>query len=78
VFRELVKRGREAKARGLDVHQARDEMQDALGPLAARMLGDDPSRRKQFQVYVVDWFLHRVYDELDGPLTDAIAPIPPS
>lgn len=23
-----------------------------------------------------DWYLHRVYDELNGPLTDAIAPIP--
>jgi hypothetical protein len=26
---------------------------------------------------LVDWFLHRVYDEIDGKLTDAIAPIPP-
>jgi hypothetical protein len=25
---------------------------------------------------LVDWYLHRVYDELSGPLTDAIAPIP--
>ena len=24
------------------------------------------------------WYLHRVYDELSGPLTDAIAPIPRS
>jgi hypothetical protein len=29
-------------------------------------------------IYVVDWFLHRVYDELNGPLTNAIAPIPKS
>ena len=27
---------------------------------------------------LVDWFLHRVYDELNGPLSDAIAAIPPS
>jgi hypothetical protein len=26
---------------------------------------------------LVDWYLHRVYEELDGPLTDAIAAIPP-
>jgi hypothetical protein len=25
----------------------------------------------------VDWFRHRMDDELNGPLTDAIAPIPP-
>lgn len=30
-----------------------------------------------FEIQLVDWFLHRVYDELAGPLTDAIAPIPP-
>jgi glyoxylase-like metal-dependent hydrolase (beta-lactamase superfamily II) len=78
VFRELLKRGRDSKARGLDVHGARDEMQDAIAPLATRMVGEDASRRKQFQLYVVDWFLHRVYEELDGPLSDAIAPIPSS
>ena len=27
--------------------------------------------------YFVDWYMHRVYDELSGPLTDRIAPIPP-
>ena len=78
VFRELRTRGREAKAKGLDVHQARDEMLPALEPLAARMVGTDASRRQQFHIYVVDWFLHRVFDELDAPLTDAIAPIPRS
>ena len=30
-----------------------------------------------FALYLVDWFLHRVYDELAGPLTDAITPPPP-
>jgi cyclase len=78
VFRTLLTRGREAHAEGLDVHQARDRMLPGLERLATRMVGTDPSRRKQFQIYVVDWFLHRVYDELRGPLTDAIAPIPTS
>jgi len=27
---------------------------------------------------MVDWFLHRVYEELDGPLDDTIAAIPKS
>jgi hypothetical protein len=31
---------------------------------------------QQFQVYLVDWYLHRVFDELAGPLTDAISAIP--
>jgi glyoxylase-like metal-dependent hydrolase (beta-lactamase superfamily II) len=78
VFRALLAHGRDAKARGLDVHQARDQVPAAFERLAIRMIGDDPARRKQFQIYVVDWFLHRVYDELTGPLTDAIAPIPSS
>jgi cyclase len=78
VFRELLARGREARTKGLDVHQARDQMLPAIEPLASRMVGNDAALRKQFQVYVVDWFLHRVYDELNGPLSDAIAPIPSS
>jgi cyclase len=78
VFRELRTRGRAAKAQGLDVHQARDEMLPALEAFAARMVGADASRRQQFQIYVVDWFLHRVFDEVEAPLTDAIAPIPRS
>jgi glyoxylase-like metal-dependent hydrolase (beta-lactamase superfamily II) len=78
VLHELLTRGREAKAKGRTVHQAREEMLPALEPLVERMAGADPSRRQQFQIYVVDWFLHRVFEELDAPLTDAIAPIPRS
>jgi hypothetical protein len=39
--------------------------------------GDAPATQAAFRTQLVDWYLHRVYDELDGPLTDAIAPIPP-
>jgi hypothetical protein len=39
--------------------------------------GDQPAVNRAFEIQLVDWFLHRVYDELSGPLTDAIAPIPP-
>jgi hypothetical protein len=39
---------------------------------------DNPEQNNNFKVYLVDWYLHRVYDELNGPLTDDIAAIPPS
>ncbi len=47
---------------------------------AAKERGLDPDQAKvaAFQVQLVDWYLHRVYDELNGPLTDAIAAIPRS
>ena len=38
--------------------------------------GDNPRRQDDFKIQLVDWYLHRVYDELDGPLSDAIAAIP--
>ena len=44
--------------------------------LMVTITGDDPSRNNAFKVQLVDWYLHRVYEELDGPLSDAIAPIP--
>jgi hypothetical protein len=41
------------------------------------MTKDDPKLNDQFRVYLVDWTLHRVYDELNGSTSDAIAVIPP-
>ncbi len=38
--------------------------------------GDRPPLNDAFKSQLVDWYLHRVYDELDGPLTDAISKIP--
>jgi glyoxylase-like metal-dependent hydrolase (beta-lactamase superfamily II) len=77
VMRELLRAGRDAKARGLDPDQARDEVLPKLHDLMVKVTGDDPKRNQEFKVYLVDWYMHRVYDELNGPLTDAIAPIPP-
>ena len=76
VMRELLKAGNDAKARGLDVDQAKEEVLPRLHDVMVKMTNDDPKMNQQFQVYLVDWYLHRVYDELAGPLTDAIAPIP--
>jgi hypothetical protein len=40
--------------------------------------GGEASRNAAFKQQLVDWYLHRVYEELDGPLTDGISSIPPS
>jgi glyoxylase-like metal-dependent hydrolase (beta-lactamase superfamily II) len=76
VMRVLLKGGKEAKARGLDPDQAREEIFPRLRNLMVTITRDDPKLNDQFRTYLVDWYLHRVYDELDGPLTDAIAAIP--
>jgi cyclase len=76
VMRQLLKAGKDAKARGLDADQAKEEVLPRLHDVMVWMTRDDPKMNQQFQVYLVDWYMHRVYDELAGPLTDAIAPIP--
>ena len=76
VFRELLKRGRDAKSKGVDVDRARDAIMPEIADLMARITGNDRGSNDAFKIQLVDWYLHRVYDELDGPLTDAIASIP--
>ena len=76
VFKELVKRGADAKSRGLDPDSARAEIMPQIKELMVAITGDLPAVNRAFEIQLVDWFLHRVYDELNGPLTDAIAPIP--
>ena len=78
VFRVLLREGKAAKAKGLDPDQARDAIVPGLRDLMVAITGDDPARNAAFTQQLVDWYLHRVYEELDGPLTDAIAKIPPS
>jgi hypothetical protein len=75
VLRRLIDEGRQAKARGLDADAAKDEVFPKLRDLMIAITGDDAARNAAFKVQLVDWFLHRVYDEADGFLTDAIAPI---
>jgi len=76
VFRELLKQGAAARARGLDPDAARVEILPGLHGLRTQITGDVPAANNAFDIQLVDWFLHRVYDELAGPMTDAIAPIP--
>jgi glyoxylase-like metal-dependent hydrolase (beta-lactamase superfamily II) len=77
VFRVLLEQGRAAREQGLDADQARDAIMPKLQPLMQTIAGESSSRQAAFRTQLVDWYLHRVYDELAGPLTDAIAPIPP-
>jgi len=76
VFRELLRQGQEARARGLSADEAKAAILPSLRPFRLEMTHDDPRLNRDFEIYLVDWYLHRVYDELDGPLTDDIAPIP--
>ena len=76
VFETLLREGKAAKARGLDADAAREQIYPMLREPMAVITGGDARREDDFRVQLVDWYLHRVYDELDGPLTDAIAPIP--
>jgi glyoxylase-like metal-dependent hydrolase (beta-lactamase superfamily II) len=78
VFRVLLREGKAAKARGLDPDQAKAAILPGLHDLMVKLTGDDPAKNNAFRTQLVDWYLHRVYDELNGPLTDAIAAIPAS
>lgn len=76
VFRVLLREGKAMRAKGVDVDAARDQILPLLADAKATITAGDPSREEAFRVQLVDWFLHRVYEELEGPLSNAIAPIP--
>jgi glyoxylase-like metal-dependent hydrolase (beta-lactamase superfamily II) len=78
VFRILLREGNAAKERGLSADEAKAAILPQLQPLIAIITGGDARLRQPFEVQLVDWYLHRVYDELDGPLGDDIAAIPRS
>jgi cyclase len=76
VFRVLLREGKAAKDAGLPVDEAREAVLPGLHDLMVSLTGDDPTLNDAFRIQLVDWYLHRVYQELDGPLSDGIAPIP--
>lgn len=78
VFRVLLREGRAARDRGLAVDDARTAIMPQLRDPMLRITGGDARTSSAFEIQLVDWYLHRVYDELAGPLTNAIAPIPRS
>jgi cyclase len=75
-MREMLTAGKDARGKGLDPDQAREEVLPRLHDDMLVMTNDDAKLNEQFRIYFVDWYMHRVYDELAGPLSDAIAPIP--
>jgi glyoxylase-like metal-dependent hydrolase (beta-lactamase superfamily II) len=79
VFRELYRQGKAAREAGLDADAAKEKIlrSPLFTPLRARITGGSTELGAAFDVQQADWFLHRVYDELAGPLGDEIAPIPP-
>ena len=76
VMRILLQRGKELKAQGMDPDAAKATILPELKDLRTKITKDEARVNQQFEIYLVDWFLHRVYDELNGPLTDAIQPPP--
>ncbi|HEX3644458.1 MAG TPA: MBL fold metallo-hydrolase [Vicinamibacterales bacterium] len=78
VFRVLLREGKAAKAKGLDPDQAKEAIFPGLHELMVTITGDRPPMNDAFKSQLVDWYLHRVYEELDGPLSDAISRIPAS
>ena len=75
-IRDVEKQVAAAKEKGLDVDGARASILDGVRDLRPAFTRGDPALNDPFELYLVDWFLHRVYEELAGPLSDEIAPIP--
>jgi hypothetical protein len=40
------------------------------------LTGEGPGLNEAFRIQLADWYLHRVFEEPDGPLDDRITPIP--
>jgi glyoxylase-like metal-dependent hydrolase (beta-lactamase superfamily II) len=76
ILRLLRTLGAAARARGLDAFAAADEAFPLVREPMLTLTGDNAQLNQAFRSQLVEWFMHRVYDELAGPLTDAIAPIP--
>jgi len=72
VMRVLLERGKELKAKGTDADAAKAVILPELKELRVKTTKDEARLNQQFEIYLVDWYLHRVYDELNGTLTDAI------
>lgn len=77
VFRLLLREGKVMRDKGLDADHAKEAVLPQLHELMVQITGNVPARNDAFRTQLVDWYLHRVYDELSGPLGDDIAAIPP-
>lgn len=68
----------EVRQRGGTWETARDTAltDPVVRDLRAGITGGDPGLEQQFPLYLVEWFLRRVFQEADGPLPDTIPAIP--
>ncbi len=76
VMREMLRQGKESKQKGLSPDQAIPAILSSLESQMQKITRGDAETVQQFKIYLVDWYVHRVYDELEGPLSDAIKPPP--
>jgi glyoxylase-like metal-dependent hydrolase (beta-lactamase superfamily II) len=78
LLKQEVVIGREAKAAGKSVGQARDAIfaDHSVLDLRTQITGGDAKLNESFAVYLVEWFVRRLYDELDAPLDDSIPSAP--
>lgn len=69
---------RALKGKGVSVDSARAAILADEEVLRWRgtITGGDASRNESFALYLVDWFVRRMYQELDGTLDDSIPRIP--
>jgi len=80
--RDLLVRERalatEAKRHGQTVDQAKAAIlaDSTVLRLRALLTGGVAQRNEPFALYLVDWFVRRVYEEIDGTLNDSIPRIP--
>lgn len=78
LLRRQVTLGRAAKAGGASVEQAKAAIlaDSTVLALRERITGGEAGRNDAFALYLVDWFVRRLYQELDGPLSDSIPRAP--
>ena len=78
LLRRQVTLGRAAKAGGASVEQAKAAIlaDSTVLALRERITRGEASRNEAFALYLVDWFVRRLYLELDGPLSDSIPRAP--
>lgn len=68
----------EAKGRGQSIEQLKTTSlaDSAVLRLRATLTGGVAQQNDAFALYLVDWFVRRVYEEIDGTLTDSIPRLP--
>jgi glyoxylase-like metal-dependent hydrolase (beta-lactamase superfamily II) len=68
----------EARRNGQTVDQAKAAIlaDSAVLRLRTTLTGGDARRNEAFALYLVDWFVRRLYEEIDGMLTDSIPRLP--